>query len=107
VKLSGSTTTTAYSVLARILDDAVRDRLLASNPARGVKLPKRPPRRNVYLTVGQLECLAEESGRYRSLVLLLGVGGLRWAEAAPLRPCDIDFLRRRVTLHRNAVQVGT
>lgn len=37
---------TAYSVLARILDDAVRDRLLASNPARGVKLPKRAPPRN-------------------------------------------------------------
>jgi hypothetical protein len=34
---------TAYSVLARILDDAVQDRLLASNPARNVKLPKRPP----------------------------------------------------------------
>lgn len=33
----------AFLVLARILDDAVRDRLLVANPARGVKLPKRPP----------------------------------------------------------------
>jgi len=98
---------TAYSVLARILDDAVRDRLLASNPARGVKLPKRPPRRNVYLTASQLNRLADESGRYRSLVLLLGVGGLRWGEAAALRIGDVDFLRRRIELHRNAVQVGT
>ncbi|WP_255605676.1 hypothetical protein [Mycolicibacterium xanthum] len=47
-----------YSVLARILDDAVRDRALASNPARGVKLPKRPPRHNVYLTATQLDALA-------------------------------------------------
>lgn len=54
---------TAYSVLARILDDAVRDRLLALNPARGVKLPKRAPRRNIYLTAAQLERLAIESGR--------------------------------------------
>lgn len=106
-KLSASTTTTAYSVLARILDDAVRDRLLASNPARGVKLPKRPPRRNTYLTPGQLEMLADESGRYRSLVLLLGVGGLRWGEAAALRVRDVNFLKRRIDLHRNAVQVGT
>ncbi|WP_082972700.1 site-specific integrase [Mycobacterium sp. E2497] len=98
---------TAYSVLARILDDAVQDRLLASNPARGVKLPKRPPRRNVYLTAGQLNALADESGRYRSLVLLLGVGGLRWGEAAGLRVGDVNFLRRRIELHRNAVQVGT
>jgi integrase len=97
---------TAYSVLARILDDAVRDRLLSSNPARGVKLPKRPPRRNVYLTAAQLDRLADESGRYRSLVLLLGVGGLRWGEAAALRVGDVDFLRRRIELHRNAVAVG-
>lgn len=35
VTLGASTVSTVYSVLARILDDAVRDRLLASNPARG------------------------------------------------------------------------
>jgi integrase len=105
-KLSASSTTTAFSVLRRILDDTVRDRILAANPSRGVKLPKRPPRRHVYLTAGQLEQLAGESGRYRSLVLLLGVGGLRWGEAAALRVCDVNFLRRRVDLHRNAVQVG-
>jgi hypothetical protein len=44
---------TAASVLRRILDDAVADRMLASNPARGVKLPRRSPRRNVYLTADQ------------------------------------------------------
>ena len=101
-----ATVVMAYQVLARILDDAVRDRMLASNPARGVKLPKPVPRHNVYLTANQLQRLADESGRYRSLVLLLGVGGLRWGEAAALRVCDVDFLRRRVELHRNAVYVG-
>lgn len=93
-------------MLARILDDAVRDRLLAVNPARGVKLPQRAPRHNVYLSATQLQALADESGRYQSLVLLLGVVGLRWGEAAALRVSDVDFLRRRVDLHRNAVQVG-
>lgn len=101
-----ATVVMAYQVLARILDDAVRDRMLASNPARGVALPKPTPRRNVYLTAEQLQRLADESGHYRSLVLLLGVGGLRWGEAAALRVCDVDFLRRRIELHRNAVQVG-
>ena len=105
-KLSPSMVATVYSVLARILDDAVRDRMLASNPARGVKLPKRPPRHNVYLTAEQLDALAVESGRYASLVLLLGVGGMRWGEAAALTVGDVDYLRRRVRLHRNAVKVG-
>ena len=106
-KRGRATVAMAYSVLVRILDDAARDRLLASNPARGVKLPKPSPRRNVYLTAEQLQRLAAESGHYRSLVLLLGVGGLRWGEAAALRVCDVDFLRRRIELHRNAVYVGT
>lgn len=106
LKLSASMIATVYSVLARILDDAVRDRMLAANPARGVKLPKRPPRHNVYLTATQLDALAVEAGRYGSLILLLGTGGLRWGEAAALTVADIDFLRRRVSLHRNAVKVG-
>jgi integrase len=84
-ELSPSMVATVYSVLARILDDAVSDRLLAVNVARGVKLPKRAPRHNVYLTAAQLDRLAKESGRYGSLVLLLGVGGLRWGEAVALR----------------------
>lgn len=104
--LSASMVANVYSVLARVLDDAVKDRMLAVNPARGVKLPRRSPRQNVYLSAEQLDRLADEAGRYRSLVLLLGVGGLGWGEAATLRSSDIDFLRRRVTLHRNAVQVG-
>jgi integrase len=97
---------TAHSVLARILDDAVRDRMLASNPAHGVKLPPKSPPRNVYLTAGQLALLADESGRYKGLVYLLGVGGLRWGEASAVRVGDVDFLRRRVHLTRNAVMVS-
>lgn len=105
-KLSASRVITVYSVLAGILDDAARDRLIAANPARGVKLPRRSKRPNVYLTPGQLHCLAIESGRYGSLVLLLGTVGLRWGEAAALRVRDVDFLRQRVVLHENAVAVG-
>ncbi|WP_154677703.1 tyrosine-type recombinase/integrase, partial [Mycolicibacter icosiumassiliensis] len=42
-----------------------------------------------------------------SLVLLLGTAGLRWGEAAALRVSDVDFLKRRVVLHENAVAVGS
>jgi integrase len=105
-ELSASRVITIYSVLAGILDDAVRDRMLAANPARGIRLPRRSKRPNVYLTADQLRRLAIESGRYRSLVLLLGTVGLRWGEAAALRVSDVNFLRRRVVLHENAVDVG-
>jgi integrase len=98
---------TVYSVLARILDDAVRDRRIPSNPARGVKLPRKTRKPNQYLTEAQVWQLAEEAGRYKGLVLLLSYVGLRWGEAAGLRVRHIDFLRRRALLHENAVQVGT
>ena len=58
----------------------------------------------MYLSAAQLDMLASEAGRYRSLVLL-DVGGLRWGEAIALRVADVDFLRRRIELHRNAVYV--
>ena len=93
-------------MLAGILDDAMRDRLIAANPPRGVNLPRRSRRPNVYLTPEQLRRLAVDSGRYGSLVLLLGTVGLRWGEAAALRVRDVDFLRRRLVLHENAVAVG-
>lgn len=102
----GTVVRTAYDVLARILDDAVKDRRLARNTARGAKLPTRSKRKNVYLTAEQLHALAAEAGRYQSLVLLLGTAGLRWGEAAALRVGDIDFLKRKVVLHENAVMVG-
>ncbi|OBJ63273.1 tyrosine-type recombinase/integrase [Mycobacterium colombiense] len=69
-------------------------------------MPPKPKRRNVYLTADQIKRLADESGRYRSLVLLLGTAGLRWGEAAVMRVEDIDFLRRRIELQRNAVTIG-
>ncbi len=92
----------AQAVLFGILEDAVRDRRIASNPARGVKLPPIVKRPNTYLTGDQLHALARECGRYCSLVLLLGTAGLRWGEAAGLRVSDVDFLRRRVLVHQNA-----
>jgi integrase len=104
-RLGAETVRTAHRVLARILDDAVADRMLSSNPAAGVKLPCRPPPRHIYLTPEQPAALADEAGEYGSLVLVLGVGGLRWGEAAALRVGDIDWLHRRISLHRNAVAV--
>jgi integrase len=73
-------------------------------------LPPRAERRKTYLTAEQLHLLAQECGQisepHYSLILLLGAGGLRWGEAAALRVRDIDFLKRRVAVTRNAVPVS-
>lgn len=107
VTLGASMLDTVHLTFAAILDDAVKDRLLVTNVARGVKKPKPAAARHVYLTAEQLNMLADECGQFRSLILLLGVGGLRWGEVTALRPCDIDFLRCRIDLHRNVVRIGS
>ncbi|MDO3647670.1 tyrosine-type recombinase/integrase [Nocardia mangyaensis] len=108
-KGSGATTIIrAYGVLAGILDTAVKAKRLRSNPARGVEnLPKKVGKRHVYLTRDDVARLANESGAdRRALVLTLAYCGIRWGEAVALRVSDIDFLRRRLTVADNAVQLG-
>jgi integrase len=107
-KGSGPTTVRrAYGVLLGVLNDAVRDRRLAINPAKGVEnLPEKVGRRHVYLSADDVKRLANESGDHRTLVLLLAYCGLRWGEAIALRIRDVDFLRRRLTVSENAVQLG-
>jgi integrase len=109
---SGSSATVvnrAVGILAGILDDAVEHRALAFNPARRFKRgekPKKSPKRHVYLTDSDVCRLAEESGRHADLVLVLAFTGLRWGEAIALTVADVEFLKRRISVHRNAVQVG-
>jgi integrase len=97
----------AYGVLAGILDDAVKSRRLASNPARGVEnLRHKPSKRHVYLSAEDVGRLAHEAGQHRALVLALAYCGIRWGEAVALRVRDVQFLRRRLSVHDNAVQLG-
>lgn len=48
----------------------------------------------------------DEAGEHRALVLTLAYCGIRWGEAVALRVRDIEFLRRRLSIHENAVQLG-
>lgn len=107
-KGAGATTIIrAYGVLAGILDDAVKSRRLAANPARSVEnLPKKGRKRHVYLSATDVERLAAEAGDHRALVFTLAYCGLRWGELVALRVRDVEFLRKRLTVHDNAVQLG-
>lgn len=66
----------AHYVFSSILADAVRDNLLARNPAAGVKLPTTTRKRPMYLTHQQVGALAAAAGEYEGLVLLLAIHGL-------------------------------
>ena len=103
---SATTVLRAHGVLAAILDVAVRDRRLLSNPARGVNLPRKIRKEHNFLDLQQLHRLADASGDHAGLVLLLAYTGLRWGEAIGLRVKDLDMVRRRINITVNAVEVG-
>lgn len=95
-----------HSVLSQVIDLAVDDRSIRENPVRGVPLPAKAKPRHVYLTMEQLVALAKECKDRKDLILLLGTSGLRWGEAIALRPMDLDPLRNRISITRNAVRVS-
>ena len=104
----GATTASrAFGVLAGIPDDAVRDRRLLTNPARGIALPRKVKQQHINLSHEQVERLVAEAGSNGPMVRLLACCGLRWGEAAWLRIRDCDLLRRRVSIVKNTVEVGS
>jgi len=105
---SGATTVLrAHGVLSGILADAVKGRRIVGNPARGIEnLPRKAGKRRVYLSADDVGRLAGEAGEHRTLVLVLAYCGIRWGEAIALRVRDIEFLRRRLSISENAVQLG-
>lgn len=103
--LSASRVIQAHQVVGQVLRYAVRAKHLAANPAEGVELPRKPETEQRYLTHEQLHRLAVASGRFRTLVLVLGYCGLRFGEAAALRVGDVDLGGRRIRVRRSATYV--
>ena len=102
----------AYQVLHGILADAVADRMLPSNPADGMTLPRKGSKRKVYLSHEQVHAFAGEiaagpvDGEKRAvLALTLAYTGVRWGEATGLRVRGVNVLRRRLLVRDNAVEV--
>ena len=104
---SATTVLRAHGVLAGVMDVAVRDRRITSNPCRALdNLPRKSSREHRYLNHDELTALADGSGGHRTVVLVLGYCGLRWGELSALRRRDVDLNRRRLTVSQNAVLVG-
>ena len=95
----------AVGVLRALCEVAVDDKRIAANPAVNVKLPKREHAERAYLTVGQVQELAEAVSYRPEVVRFLAFTGLRWGEMAALRVQDFDMLRRRVDVRRSVTEV--
>ena len=100
----------AVGVLKRLLDRAVRDKAIPSNPCvlRSVSMPRRPQVERPVLSPAEVERLASEMTHKRDAVLvrLLGYGGLRVGEVLALRWSDVDLEGGMLTI-RQSVEAST
>jgi hypothetical protein len=104
--LAGRTAGLAVQYLGTMLESAVADGLLATNPARGAKRPRVDVAPVVPLTVDELERLTAAAPDWFRVALTLGAAvGLRQGEAVegdvgerdrPVRPVRLRRAERRV-----------
>ncbi|OCB58455.1 hypothetical protein A5722_07200 [Mycobacterium vulneris] len=99
-KLSASRILQAYHVFRAVLGHAVKSKMLATNPAADIDLPRKPTPDPRYLTHEQVSALAAECGEHDVMVLVLAYCGLRWGEAIALTRGDIDFERGRIAVRQ-------
>jgi integrase len=88
-----------YGTLRAIFAFAVECEWLARTPCRAVKLPWVSSTRRHALTPDDVAAIARATQpRYRPMVWLGAVLGLRWSEVAGLRVGRLDFLQRTLTV---------
>jgi integrase len=104
--LAPATVGKAKQIVSKILQAAVDDRRIPTNPADRIPLPRIEREEMRYLDPAQVSHLADTiDQRYRALVLLGAYGGLRLGEMFGLRWGRVDLLRRRVQVAEVCVEV--
>jgi integrase len=115
IDLAPATVRYVHRVFSLLLELAVRDKRIPSNPATGVRLPRAAKPEKRFLTPEQVHRLAdaaahypipEVGGQHRALILTLAFCGLRWGEVAALRVKRVDLLRRRLTVAESVTEVS-
>jgi integrase len=97
--LARATVAKCYRLLRQVLQAAVEAGRLAKNPCTVRGAASEPKVEMRCPTVEEIVSLADVvDERYRALVLLAGLGGLRWGELAGLRRSHVDLLHRTVTV---------
>ncbi len=90
--------------LSTMLEAAVKDGLIARNPAHGTKRPTVDAGPIVPFTDVEVEALRKAAPEWFGVALTLGLGaGLRQSEASGLTLDRVDFLRRTLTIDRQLV----
>ena len=95
----------AYRILARVMGEAERSRMITRSPATKIPLPKSERGEMHVLTPEEIDRLADAVyPRYRALILTAGFTGLRWGELAALKVEHVDLLRKVVQVKQSLTE---
>jgi integrase len=103
-----ATIVVVHRLLHRLFSFAMDEDRISRNPADLPKdeRPRSETREARFLNESEVEALASAvPGRYRALVWILAVAGLRVGEATALRVGDLDLKAGTIRVHRNAPEV--
>lgn len=104
--LAPATVRTNLGVLRAVMNAAADADVIARSPVRGVRAKKGEARERPTLKPEELERFADAIGpRYRALVLVAGVLGLRWSEPIGLRVRDVDHTQRTIHIRQAISEV--
>ena len=107
--LAPGTVKTRYNNVRSVLRGARNDRMLATDPADGVTLPRARKSEHAMAIpspaeVGELLTAAEPW--FRPFLAMAAFAGLRLGEAAAVQLPDVDFLRRSLKVERQIQRAG-
>jgi integrase len=107
--LAPGTVKTRFNNVRSVLRGARNDKMLATDPADGVTLPRARKSEHAMVIpspgdVGKL--LAASEDWFRPFIAMCAFAGLRLGEAAAVQLTDIDFLRRTLKVQRQIQRAG-
>jgi integrase len=107
--LAPLTIITRYNNVRSVFRAARRDKVISSDPAEGVTLPRRR-RPEVAMRIPTPETvrkiMAAAEAWFAPFIGLCALAGLRLGEAAGVQADDIDFLRKTLTVSRQVQRAG-
>jgi integrase len=105
-----ATVAEAHRLTSAVLRSAVRNRLIAFNPAKASDSPRRRRQDTADQVISRYELRSEllpvTPDRYRAITATGAGAGLRWGEAAGLRLDALDLKRARLSVIRTVVEVS-
>ncbi|MDF3309894.1 tyrosine-type recombinase/integrase [Rhodococcus sp. T2V] len=104
---SAATVQKNVGVVRQVLEQAVEDSRIVANPATGLDLPTIEHNEMRYLTVQQVNSLADAADQHSLLCYTLAYCGPRFGEAAALQVADVDLDRQRLRIHRSVTVVDS